>query len=141
MTNDKIDFYLLTLTGDKKTLYISIDKNGDRNYMSKWISILAVKNETDESMTDVFTGKKIYKYNGELRPELTYTDARVANSSDLHDMVKYLDYIKEGYNVKEEVKRAFTELEEEKKSRYDAYLYDLTKLTEFYVDNMNEFSK
>ena len=142
MTNNKIDFYVLKLKGcDNEVTIEPKDVNGVGMY--QMVPIFGVKDLVDDDvMTEVFTGKKISKSSSDdIENILTYTESRVANSKDLRRMVELLNLINKGYDVVTAFNVVLENNDAFNKTWYDQYISDLSKASEFYVNNMNNLNR
>lgn len=142
MTNNKIDFYVLKLKGC--ALEVTIEpKDVNRVGIYQMVPIFGVKDSIDgDVMTEVFTGKKISKSSSDdIENILTYTESRVATSTDLRRMVELLNLINIGYDVVTAFNVVLEDIEAFNKTWYDQYISDLSKASEFYVNNMNNLNR
>ena len=143
MTNNKIDFYVVKLSNysyEDFTIVYTDNNTKTNGYASAQI-VCVKESMEDDTMTEIFTGKKIAASTAEVENILTYNSRRPATANDLHGVAFLVNMQKRGCTISDEIAKILEEAEELAQKKYKNYMDELDSITDFYVNNMIKINR
>ena len=136
MTNLIVNFYTLKLKYSSSE-EIDFDFINREKHTSQYIRsvVVGVLDSDGETITELITGRKIYKAKEERENRITYTEAKLATAKELERVAEIVRLAKEGYDIAEGIRVKLDSLNEYSKARFADYMRDLEDITDYYYIN------